>query len=140
MKKPVKISLSIIFVVAVAGVVTAVWLFNKKPADLRKTKPDLIVTAPMLQKEFEENEAEAVSKYVNKILEVTGTIVSIKKEREELPTITLKTDSDFSSVICTLNSSENIASMTPGNEVTIRGECSGFLLDVLLNNCAVIEK
>lgn len=140
MKKPVKIILFIIIVVAVAGAAAGIWLFNKKPADLKKTKPDMFVTATILQKEFEENESEASVKYVSKILEVTGIIASVKRDGEGLPTITLKTDSDFSSIICTLNSSQDTDVLTPGNEVTIRGECSGFLMDVLLNNCAVIEK
>ena len=140
MKTPVKISLILVFIVVVAGIATAVWLFYKKPADLGKTKPDIIITSSELQKEFEINESEAGTKYTNKILEVTGTIASIKKEGEEQPSITLKTDSDFSSVICTLASSGDISVLAAGDEVTIRGECSGYLMDVLLNNCVIIGK
>ena len=36
--------------------------------------------------------------------------------------------------------SEHIMSqLKAGNEITLRGECSGFLMDVLLNNCALIK-
>jgi hypothetical protein len=107
---------------------------------MAKAKPDFIITATLLQKEFEDDEAAASSKYINKILEVTGTIASIKPADKQIISISLNTASGLSSIICTFEAINDPSRLRNGDEITLRGECSGFLMDVLLNNCALIEK
>ena len=108
-------------------------------AKTKKEKPDFILTSFELQKAFEENETIAIEKYVNKIIEVTGTVLSVTTGEGNVTNISLETDSSLSSVICTLASGSGPAVPVPGKEIRIRGECSGFLMDVLLNNCVIIE-
>jgi hypothetical protein len=139
MKTPVKIALFVVFFIALGGILVALIMFNKQHKDLQKVRPDFVITATDLQKAFGENEADASSKYINKVIEVTGIIESVKTGEENVLNIVIKTGSDFSSVICTVPSGTYPASVVPGSEVTIRGECSGFLLDVLLNNCVIIK-
>jgi len=91
-----------------------------------------------LQKEFEDNESAASSKYINKIIEVKGTIATVTPADSSHINVSLKTGSDISSVICTFTTSGDHSMFRTGEEVTLRGECSGFLMDVLLNNCAPI--
>jgi hypothetical protein len=107
--------------------------------DLQKAKPDFAITSIDLQRAFEENETASIAKYVNKIIEVTGIIESVKAGEGNITNVALKTGSGLSSVICTLSSQSDPAALVSGREVTIRGECSGFLMDVLLNNCVVIK-
>ena len=76
--------------------------------------------------------------YINKILEVTGKIASVKPAENNVVSISLVTDSDLSSVICTFPAVSDPSIFRVGDEITMRGECSGFLMDVLLNNCALI--
>ena len=102
-------------------------------------KPDFVMTASGLQKEFEDDETAASAKYINKILEITGKITSVTPAENNVMSISLETASDFSSVICTFPAVTDPAALIVGNVVTLRGECSGFLLDVLLNNCALID-
>jgi hypothetical protein len=92
-----------------------------------------------LQKEFEDSEAAASAKYINKIIEVSGSIASVTKSDSNNVNISLKSSNDLSSVICTIASADPSKYKT-GDELTIRGECSGFLMDVLLNNCAIVQK
>jgi hypothetical protein len=139
MKTSVKITLYIAILLVSGGVLAALYLFNKQHADLQKVKPDFTATASDLQKEFEENETAASSKYVNKIVEISGIVISAKTESDNASSVTLKTQSDFSAVICTFPAAADIAELTAGTLVTIRGECSGFLMDVLLNNCVLIK-
>jgi hypothetical protein len=138
MKPYVKIALFVVFLFAVASILIALSLYFKKHTDLSKAKPDFVIAATALQKEFEEDEKTASEKYINKILEVTGTVSSINQADSIHANIALKTESDFSSIICTFASSDALRFKT-GEEITIRGECSGFLMDVLLNNCALIR-
>jgi hypothetical protein len=139
MKTYVKIALFFVSFIALAGILAALYMYNLKHTDMAKAKPDFIITATLLQKEFEDNETAASAKYTNKIIEVTGIIASIKPAENNVINITLKTGSDFSSVICTFPAIANPSELMPGNKITLRGECSGFLMDVLLNNCAVIK-
>jgi len=140
MKTPVKIALAVVFIVAVGGILAALYLYNLKPKDLQKVKPDFIITSTALQKAFEEDEKGSSAKYINKIIEVSGEIESVKPGEKNTFSITLKTGSDYSSVICTFPVVPETTILKTGNQITLRGECSGFLMDVLLNNCVTIEE
>ena len=139
MKPYLKIAIIAIVLIGLAGAGTGFYLFNKKNRDLLKTRPDFIVSSIDLQKEFETDESAANVKYGNKIIEVSGIIGSVKSGEEEILSVSLNTGSDFSSVICTFPSKADTSMFTKGSQVTIRGECSGFLMDVLLNNCVIIK-
>lgn len=139
MKPYVKVALFFVMFIVLAAILAALYMFNLKHTDMSKAKPDYVITATMLQKEFEDNETTATGKYTNKIIEVTGKIASVKPADNNVITINLVTGSDFSSVICTFPAIADPSNLKAGIEITLRGECSGFLMDVLLNNCAVIR-
>jgi hypothetical protein len=139
MKLYIKITLGIVMFFAVAGILAALYMFNMKHTDMSKAKPDFVITATDLQKAFENDETAASKTYINKILEVTGKIASVKPADNNIVSITLTTGSDVSSVICTFSSIKNSEALSPGGEISLRGECSGFLMDVLLNNCAMVS-
>jgi hypothetical protein len=139
MKPFVKIALFVVCFIALSAILAALYMYNLKHTDMAKAKPDFVITASSLQKEFEDNETAASTRYINKILEVTGTIASVKQAGNNVLNISLITGSDLSSVICTFPAIADSSKFRTGNEITLRGECSGFLMDVLLNNCAVIE-
>jgi len=139
MKTYVKVALFFVSFIALAGILAALYMYNLKHTDMAKAKPDYVITATLLQKEFEDNETTASAKYTGKIIEVTGIIASIKAADSNVINITLTTGNDFSTVICTFPAIADPSELKPGNEITLRGECSGYLMDVLLNNCAVIK-
>jgi len=139
MKPYVKIALFVVMFFAISAILAALILFNKKHPDTAKAKPDYIITASSLQKEFEDNEKAASARYINKIIEVSGTIASVTPSDNNTLNISLKTGSDMSSVNCTFQATGDLSKLKAGEEITIRGECSGFLMDVLLNNCAKIK-
>jgi hypothetical protein len=139
MKTYIKVSLFAVFFIALAGILTALYFYNLKSADLAKVKPDFILTADELQRSFEADESAASSKYVNKILEVTGKIVSVKPAENNVVSISLETGNDLSSVIGTFPGISDPSVFKTGEVITLRGECSGFLMDVLLNNCAIVK-
>jgi hypothetical protein len=139
MKPFVKIVLFIVLFIAVSAILAALIMYNKKHMDTAKAKPDFVVTATSLQKEFEDNETAASARYINKILEVSGTIASIIQADSSNLNVSLKTGNDMSSVICTFHCRTDNPKFKPGDEIALRGECSGFLMDVLLNNCAAVQ-
>jgi hypothetical protein len=138
MKNWVKITLFAVIIIAAAFIWFGLHEFNLKHPDTSKVKPDFVVTATALQKEFEDNEKEASSKYINKIIEVSGTIATVTPADSTHINVSLKTESDISSVICTFVATVDHEKFLTGEKITLRGECSGFLMDVLLNNCSKI--
>ena len=139
MKTYIKVALFFVSFIALAAILAALYMYNLKHTDMAKAKPDFVITSTLLQKEFEDNESSASLRYINKIIEVTGKIASIKTADNNSINITLATASDLSSVICTFPAIADPSKLKTGDEITLRGECSGFLMDVLLNNCAVIK-
>ena len=139
MKTYVKILLGVVLFVALAGIGAGIYLFNKQHKDLGKAKPDFVISAVDLQKAFEDNETSATAKYVNKILEIEGEVESVKTGEANVLSVTIKSSSDLSSVICTFPAVTDPAKFTAGSRVTVRGECSGFLMDVLMNNCVLVK-
>ena len=125
---------------ALAGILTGIYLFRMEHKDLKKVKPDFTITAADLQKAFESDEAAANSRYVRKILDVSGIIESVRQVEDKSTNVALKTGSDFGAVICTFQPDSDVSGLSEGNSIVIRGECSGYLTDVLLNNCTLIEK
>jgi hypothetical protein len=140
MKTYVIIALLVVSFIALSAILAALYMFNLKHTDMAKASPDFVITASFLQKAFEDDETTASKKYINKILEVTGKIASVKPGGNNVVSISLVTGNDLSSVICTFPAVTDLSKFIVGNEITLRGECSGFLMDVLLNNCAVIKK
>ena len=139
MKTYIKIALFFVTFIALSAILAAIYMYNLKHTDMAKAKPDFLISASALQKAFELDEIAASKKYINKILEVSGKITSVKPADKNVVSISLLTESDISSVICTFPAISDPAKFTNGNEITLRGECSGFLMDVLMNNCAVIN-
>ena len=138
MKSYLKIAIVVVVLIGAAGVLIGLKLYFKKHIDTANAKPDYVITATALQKEFEGNETTASAKYINKILEVSGSVASVTRADSSNLNVALKTGSDMSSVICTFTANSSASKFKTGDEITLRGECSGFLMDVLLNNCAVI--
>jgi hypothetical protein len=138
MKNWVKITLFSVLFITIVAIIIGLHKFNLKHPDTSRAKPVFVVTATALEKEFEDNESGASAKYINKIIEVRGTIASVTSADSAHVNISLKTGNDISSVICTFAAGGYHSKIGPGEEITLRGECSGYLMDVLLNNCALI--
>ncbi len=125
----------------VAGVMYGLYLFNLKRSDLSSVNPDYVLNSTELYSAFESDEAAATAKYIGKIVELTGNVAQVEfGSIDSTLNITLRPDDQFSGVICTFGEKENLSrKVIVGDQIIVRGECSGMLLDVLLNNCVIIK-
>lgn len=139
MKTYIKVALFVVTFVALSLILAALYYYNLQQPDMLKAKPDFVLTSTFLLKAFEDNETEASAKYINKIIEVTGVVSVVETVNERKINVSLLSGSDQSSVICTFPALIDQAELSPGDEITLRGECSGYLMDVLLNNCTIIK-
>ena len=141
--KTFRISVVITILLIISGLLFGVFQFTRKHSDLTKVKPVFKLSSVELYQAFESDENAANAKYGKKVLEVTGNVAQVEfGSIDSTLNIILRPDDHFSGVICTFSDikSSNKVSIIPGDQITVRGECSGMLLDVLLNNCVIVTK
>ncbi|MFW5645632.1 MAG: OB-fold protein [Bacteroidota bacterium] len=131
------IGVAIILVVAII----AVYFYQLGHDDLSRLKPAYEITAETLYFEFSENEATANEKYLDKVLQVTGILKDMEIKSDSTWNLVLKTSDPHGSVVCSFDDytlpKQHL--LEAGNMITVRGICSGMLMDVLLNNCVLIK-
>ena len=94
----------------------------------------IVVDAQNLLSAYETNSDNANALYLDKALEVTGVVGEISKNQQNKPVISLKTNSPVAGVRCTMKDDVQIA---VGEKVTIKGRCTGYLMDVTLVDCYI---
>jgi hypothetical protein len=129
-----------ILLICLIGAFIAREMYNKPHIDVAENPADISVTANILLADFSLDETKANSKYLDKIIAVKGTITNIEFNAEKA-TISLQTEDDFGSVVCYLVKDEfkKSAEIKEGQEVEIKGICTGFLMDVILVKCVMMH-
>jgi hypothetical protein len=136
MNKTFKSLLIIALILLIGGGAVAYFMWNKPHRNVENEK-GIEVTAPQLVKEYQQNEAEANKKYLDKAIQVQGNISEVKSNQDGKTTVMLSSDDAFTSVFCTLK--EPASNITTGSLVTIKGICSGMLSDVRLREAVVVK-
>jgi hypothetical protein len=136
MSKGFKITLLIFAVVIVAGGIIAYKMFTKPRRDVANEK-GIAVSAAQLVSEFQQNEAQANAKYLNKPVEVTGTVADVQQNQDGKTTVLLSSNDAMAGVFCTLKQSD--ATIAAGASITIKGICHGMLSDVRLGESIVVK-
>lgn len=127
-----------ILILFIACAFTAGYIMWNKPQRKVENEKGIEVTSAQLVKDYQANEGEANKKYLDKAIEVTGTVAGIKDNLEGSATITLASDDAFTGVFCTLK--EKPENVTTGSTVIIKGICSGMLSDVRLREAVIVSK
>lgn len=130
-------TVAIIILILIAGGSAVGYVMWNKPKRNVENEKGIEVTSAGLVKEYQANEAEANKKYLDKAIQVTGTVGEVKNNQDGKPTVTLTSDDAFTGVFCTMK--ENNAQPVAGAVVTIKGICSGMLSDVRLREAVVVK-
>lgn len=114
-------------------------IFNKPQRNLLDEEHDYTLNAPALYSEFSDDENNATAKYLSKVLLVEGIVSKVERNDESL-TIFLE-GSDFGGISCRMHNHKSplLKSIKKGDEIRVKGLCSGMLLDVVLTKCRIIE-
>lgn len=136
MKKKIIIGALIAVILGVIGV----WFFVfYAPTHFKRDVADekgIQLTASALVKAYQENESNANALYLDKPLEIKGEISETKVDQVGNTTLTLKSEDAFASVFCTLKKAD--PNLKPGQTVTVKGICTGFLSDVVLKDAIIV--
>ncbi|MCF3110328.1 OB-fold putative lipoprotein [Niabella sp. CC-SYL272] len=135
-----KITLAVV-VLVVAAILYGWYLYNKKPPDIKQARSQFEITASGLTAAFNADEANATKQYADKIVSVTGAVKEIKIEQGTAATVFLDSGDPMTSVTCSFYDTEAAAvkKLKTGQQVTIKGVCTGKLMDVILNKCSIVQ-
>ncbi|HKG69516.1 MAG TPA: hypothetical protein VKA92_11655 [Segetibacter sp.] len=127
----------IILIIFIVGSFIVGYIIWNKPQRKVENEKGIEVTSAQLVKDYQANEAEANKKYLDKAIQVRGTVSDIKTNQEGNSTIMLASDDVFAGVLCTLK--EKPVNVTSGATITIKGICSGMLSDVRLREAIIVK-
>jgi hypothetical protein len=128
-------------IILLAGVFVFFKIYNKPHIDVSAAKPNISTEAGILLGEFLTNETEANSKYLEQIIQVVGTIAEIDTDKNGNAIIVLRKNDDIESVICHILPEENkkASNLKIGQKINIKGICTGYLMDVILVKCVILN-
>lgn len=126
----IKKILPIVLGLAFIGGAVAFYFYNKPVASLEHKKPDVVITAPDILTAYETDEDAANADYLGKVVQVSGAVTMVTDEGGKIK-VYLDTGSPMSAVICELADPE-MPDLDPGEQVAVKGLCSGYLSDVIL--------
>ena len=91
---------------------------------------------------YQDDKDASDRKYLNKILTVGGIAQSVVVKNGYINSIMIGTDDEKSGVVSTFFSRDRpkAGSVLPGEEIKVKGLCSGILYDVLLTNSELLNK
>lgn len=137
-----KRSLSILIlslIIISLGIIVSLYVFRPSEDSVEKQKADITIDAGSLLNNFETNEQKANTLYLDQVISVSGTIAEINED-EQYVSLTLREPDALSGVSCTFNKETlDGRSFRKGEKVTVKGVCTGYLLDVVLTKCALAD-
>lgn len=141
MTKKKKLVWIAIIICLLIGTIAAFYTFRAPESSVKRQKTEVEITAIELFANFENDENTSNQLYVGKTIEVSGIVTDISKNKDGSASIKLDANAMFGNVICNFSAEEikKGNSATVGGEITIKGSCSGFLMDVILEKCTIVE-
>ena len=131
-------------IAAVIGGGIGYYMWNKPHETIGK--PDFITTATDIVAEFDKDEGEAMKKYVGRdgktiVVQISGKIDDVKNDTSGI-TIALDTGDPINGVSCVLDrfTEHPHTDFKVGDEVKLKGLCTGKLSDVVIDRCVVVNK
>lgn len=130
-------------VVAIAAVGVGIGEFERKPEKASDKSEVADVSAKELLTAFVADEAKANATYVGtteQAVRVTGSIRSIDPGEGATMNVVLETDDAMSGVVCEFAKVDLPSAWKPGDQVSLKGICTGYLTDVILNRCTPVAQ
>jgi hypothetical protein len=114
------------------------YLYNKPVASLENKKPAVEVLAHKLLMDYEADEKAANDIYLGKVIQVSGNVTAVVDEAGKKK-IQLDAGSPMSAIICEIENGKDIGNVKAGDDIKIKGLCSGYLSDVIIVQANVVK-
>lgn len=135
-----KKAILVLLVLGLIGLAVGYYMWNKPHEDISAAKPDLSISATELFVAFETDETAANAKYLDKLVEVAGTVAESGTNEDGSARVVLESGGMFG-VACSLDPlAKHPRSAFPvGEKIRLKGKCSGYNLDVQIDRCVEIR-
>ncbi|MBS1599551.1 MAG: hypothetical protein JST75_15105 [Bacteroidetes bacterium] len=129
----------------IAGIVWLVlaglglYYYDKPHANAGDKSTDISITAGDLFSQFQQDENAANKKFLDKIIEVKGTVMDVQQSGNTT-SVQLDGGSGGAGINCSIainNEKNKITLPEKGSVITIKGRCAGMLMDVNLVDCVI---
>jgi len=139
LKKRTWIILSSIAVVLLAALAFGYYEYTRGNPDLANAKPEVCIAAPALMNEFSQNEAQANTKYLNKVTCTRGVVKSVDTDHTGSVSVSLDAGDPIADISCQLDDRhlDEGQKIHTGDTINVTGVCTGMLTDVVLVRCSV---
>ena len=137
--KNIKILTGLVILMSIV-LLYALNLYNKPHLNVDKTNADFVISIQNLLDDYKNDENFANSKYVDQIIQIKGEISDILIENGN-SVIIFKDSTQASSIMCHMSPEENlkVLKLKKDGKITIKGICTGYLLDVIMIRCVVVN-
>ncbi len=114
--------------------------YQKPRASFGDAHPHFVLSPDQLVSAFQEDEETANGLYLDRILETSGMVAEIKGDDSGSVSILLETADMMSFILCTMDMRDwDEGGVLAGDSITVRGKCTGWLMDVVLTGCVIVE-
>ena len=122
----------------VAGVGYGLYEYFRTNAQTADLDANVKISAVDLYNAFTDNETLADSLYLMQVIQVTGKVVDIKEDTSGT-IILLDGGNGMFGISCSLQKTdEEVKKVEKDSEITIKGICTGMLMDVVLTRCVIV--
>jgi hypothetical protein len=129
--------MGILLLLVVAGILTYTRIMKAHQSAARDTAR-FVMGADSLYRDYQADEKSADKKYLGKVLEVSGTLSDIQHTGTGQVWI-LSVPGAPGGINCSIFPGGDQATPQKGQQVTVKGRCTGFLMDVNLTDCVMIR-
>ena len=116
-------------------------VYNAPKASVKEKAVDITLSATELFEAYSKNQTVADQKFIDQVVQISGQIFEIFTDQQGATVFLLATGGDEAGVLCTLElgEKEKVSSKKVGDVITLKGVCTGMLMEVVLNRCRVVE-
>jgi len=97
----------------------------------------LPVTVEQLLADYNASEENGDATYLNKRLEVSGTITEVSESNGAVLVLLKGEEGNYVSCSPSKEQDWNALSLKSGDDIVVTGICTGMLMDVLLSDCTI---
>ena len=123
------------------GIGASSLLMPSKEKNVSTSETEVQITANNIYKSFANDESAANELYAGKIIEVSGVLQEIGEGEADVLQLTLRSEDQMGNVVCNMTESNRdaIKSIQIGKEITIKGLCTGYLFDVVIDQASIVK-
>ena len=120
-------------------IIWGLYQFNRPHTSTAGLHADYSLTAVELFDNFQKDEAAANKKYLGKVIEIRGMISSIQTGANNISILMEASPAGGVNCSCSNDGAGSFRNLKKGDTLTIKGRCTGFLMDVNLVDCAPVK-